>query len=200
MDNQEILENLARLQKSLEDIESARKMVDETVSTYKGGAKQIKAYSEQLSSVSEKIGQLIDQIKQNKDTLSAEVDETINATITKIEGASTTFTQKTNQQIDSFVDKTDSAINGLNSAVNGFIGEAKHAINHAAEAGKTSQKVAKDALDEATTNMGKIIKDLTEKNEKLFTDFKASVGKKITIEAIILAVLMIANIVLHFIH
>ena len=34
MEKQELLEKLAQLQKSLEDIESARKMVDETVEIF----------------------------------------------------------------------------------------------------------------------------------------------------------------------
>lgn len=199
MEKQELLEKLAQLQKSLEDIESARKMVDETVNAYKGGAKQIKAYSEQLSQVSEKIGQLIEQIKQNKDALSSEVDVKINTAITKIERAASSFTDKTVQQIDGFEGKTNTAINNLNNAVNGFVGEAKQAINQAAEASKASQKDAKDALNEATTKMETTIKDLTGKNEKLLTDFKASVDKKITIVAIILAVLLIVSIALHFI-
>ena len=200
MEKQELLEKLAQLQKGLEDIESARKMVDETVNAYKGGAKQIKAYSEQLSQVSEKIGQLIEQIKQNKDALSSEVDVKINTAITKIERAASSFTDKTVQQIDGFEGKTNTAINDLNNAVNGFVGGAKQAINQAAEASKASQKDAKDALNEATTKMETTIKDLTGKNEKLLTDFKASVDKKITIVAMILAVLMVANIVIHFIR
>lgn len=199
MEKQELLEKLAQLQKSLEDIESARKMVDETVNAYKGGAKQIKAYSEQLSQVSERIGQLIEQIKQNKDALSSEVDVKINMAITKIERAASSFTDKTVHQIDGFEGKTNTAINDLNNAVNGFVGEAKQAINQAAEASKASQKDAKDALNEATTKMETTIKDLTGKNEKLLTDFKASVDKKITIVAIILAVLLIVSIALHFI-
>ena len=56
------------------------------------------------------------------------------------------------------------------------------------------------ALNDATTKIGSTTKELTDKNEAQFTDFKASMSKKITIVAVVLAVLMVANIVVHFVR
>jgi hypothetical protein len=80
MENQELFEQLAKLQRSLQDIDSARKMVDETIEAYNGVSSHIASYSNQLSLVSDRINQLITLIIQNKDTLSSDIDTRVNAT------------------------------------------------------------------------------------------------------------------------
>lgn len=199
MDNQILLENLAKLQKSLEDIESSRTMVDETVGAYKGGANQIKAYSEQLATVSDKISQLIEQIKQNKDVLSFETNQKINSAITNIEQAASIFSNKTQQQIDSLKENATLKTNELNTAVNNFVGVAKKTIQQSAEDSEILQKKAISALEAATAKMDTTVTNLIDMNNKQYMDFKISIGKKMLFYAIIFVLLMIANIIMHFV-
>lgn len=139
MDNQELLENLAQLQRSLQDIESARQMVDNTIRAYSGISSRIESYSDQLSTVSERITQLVEQISQNRDTLSADIDSRMKTALDKAESVSDSFSQQTTDTLTSFREGTTAQIQELNTAVNSLVSESQRIISEATDAAKHSK-------------------------------------------------------------
>lgn len=199
MDNQELLENLAQLQRSLQDIESARQMVDNTIRAYSGISSRIESYSDQLSTVSERITQLIEQISQNRDTLSADIDNRMKTALDKAELVADSFSQQTTDILTSFREGTTAQIQELNTAVNSLVSESQRIIAEATEAANHAQAESLTALDKASSKFESVADGLVKRIEDQYVSFRKETEKKMLLYSVIIIVLIIIAIVTNLI-
>lgn len=195
MDNQELLENLAQLQRSLQDIESARQMVDNTIRAYSGISSRIESYSDQLSTVSERITQLVEQISQNRDTLSADIDSRMKTALDKAESVSDSFSQQTTDTLTSFREGTTAQIQELNTAVNSLVSESQRIISEATDAAKHTQAESLNALDNASSKFEYVAVGLVKRIEDQYVSFRKETEKKMLLYSVIIIALIIITIV-----
>lgn len=199
MDNQELLENLAQLQRSLQDIESARQMVDNTIRAYSGISSRIESYSDQLSTVSERITQLIEQISQNRDTLSADIDNRMKTALDKAELVADSFSQQATDILTSFREGTTAQIQELNTAVNSLVSESQRIIAEATEAANHVQAKSLTALDKASSKFESVADGLVKRIENQYVSFRKETEKKMLLYSVIIIVLIIIAIVTNLI-
>lgn len=131
MDNQAFLENLAQLQNSLQDIDSARKMVTNTVQAYNDVLTGIGSYSEQLSIVAQKIDLLIDTVKQNREALSSNTDAQMDIVLNKAEQVSASFAQRSAASLTAFEVSAKELIGKLQTSESEIAQKAQLSISQA---------------------------------------------------------------------
>ena len=199
MENQELFEQLAKLQRSLQDIDSARKMVDETIEAYNGVSSHIASYSNQLSVVSDRINQLITLIIQNKDTLSSDIDTRVNATLEKAEQTSVRFSENISNILANCAKETRDQILDLNTASN-IAGETRQAISQATKAANELQQQSLVALDAATSKLNSVSSDLRSNISAEFISFWTKTRTSFIVSTIVVSVLIGFNIVIALTH
>ena len=93
MNAQEILENLAKLESNLRNIDSARKQVETLSNSYDATEKQLKSVASEMTSIVNDLNIIFKTIKSNNELTSREIDtkvnEVIQALLTKISGIQT---------------------------------------------------------------------------------------------------------------
>lgn len=200
MENQELFEQLTKLQRSLQDIDSARKMVDETIEAYNGVSSHIASYSNQLSLVSDRINQLITLIIQNKDTLSSDIDTRVNATLEKAEQTSVRFYENISNILANCAKETRDQILELNTTASNIAGETRQAISQATKAANELQQQSLVALDAATSKLNSVSSDLRINISAEFISFWTKTRTSLMVSTIVLSVLILANIIVSIMH
>ena len=200
MENQELFEQLAKLQRSLQDIDSARKMVDETIEAYNGVSSHIASYSNQLSLVSDRINQLITLIIQNKDTLSSDIDTRVNATLEKAEQTSVRFSENISNILANCAKETRDEIVEWNATVSNSAGETRQAISQATKAANELQQQSLVALDAATSKLNSVSSDLRSNISAEFISFWTKTRTSLMVSTIVLSVLILTNIIVSIMH
>ena len=200
MENQELFEQLAKLQRSLQDIDSARKMVDETIEAYNGVSSHIASYSNQLSVVSDRINQLITLIIQNKDTLSSDIDTRVNATLEKAEQTSVRFSENISNILANCAKETRDQILELNTTVSNIAGKTRQAISQATKAANELQQQSLVALDAATSKLNSVSSDLRSNISAEFISFWTKTRTSLMVSTIVLSVLILTNIIVSIMH
>lgn len=130
MNAQEILENLAKLESNLRNIDSARKQVETLSNSYDATEKQLKSLASEMTSIVNDLNIIFKTIKSNNELTSREIDtkvnEVIQALLTKITGIQTEVDRikKTfNQECTSITNQLQtSASNSLDAIQNGVSG------------------------------------------------------------------------------
>ena len=200
MENQELFEQLAKLQRSLQDIDSARKMVDETIEAYNGVSSHIASYSNQLSLVSDRINQLITLIIQNKDTLSSDIDTRVNATLERAEQTSVRFSENISNILANCAKETRDQILELNTTASNIAGETRQAISQAIKAANELQQQSLVALDAATSKLNSVSSDLRSNISAEFISFWTKTRTSFIVSTIVVSVLIGFNIVIALTH
>lgn len=200
MENQELFEQLTKLQRSLQDIDSARKMVDETIEAYNGVSSHIASYSNQLSFVSDRINQLITLIIQNKDTLSSDIDTRVNATLEKAEQTSVRFSENISNILANCAKETRDQILELNTTASNIAGETRQAISQATKAANELQQQSLVALDAATSKLNSVSSDFRSNISAEFISFWTKTRTSFIVSTIVVSVLILANIIVSIIH
>lgn len=200
MENQELFEQLAKLQRSLQDIDSARKMVDETIEAYNGVSSHIASYSNQLSLVSDRINQLITLIIQNKDTLSSDIDTRVNATLEKAKQTSVRFSENISIILANCAKDTRDQIRELNTTASNIAGETRQAISQATKAANELQQQSLVALDAATSKLNSVSSDFRSNISAEFISFWTKTRTSFIVSTIVVSVLILANIIVSIIH
>ena len=181
MDNHELLENLAQLQRCLAEVESARQMVANTVNAYSEVAENINQYSVQLSQVSTNLEQLIAQISSNSTTLSGQVDSRINSAINRLQDASAHFSDITNNASSQFGTKT-----------NEFIENARRAVEQSTRAAQDLQTQSVLALETAADYVNSVATNIGQRVGEQLTLSLEKTRKSVKTATIILSILIIA--------
>lgn len=200
MENQELFEQLAKLQRSLQDIDSARKMVDETIEAYNGVSSHIASYSNQLSLVSDRINQLITLIIRNKDTLSSDIDTRLNATLEKAEQTSVRFSENISNILANCAKETRDQILELNTTATNIAGETRQAISQATKAANELQQQSLVALDAATSKLNSVSSDLRSYISAELISFWTKTRTSFIVSTIVVSVLIGFNIVIALTH
>lgn len=86
MNAQEILENLAKLESNLQNIDSARKQVETLSSSYEATEKQLQNVASQITSIVNDLNIIFKTIKSNNDLTSREIDNKIGTVINNLNG------------------------------------------------------------------------------------------------------------------
>ena len=191
MENQELLEQLQHLQRSLQEIDAARQMVIETIEAYNGVSSRIESYSTQLSSVSDRISQLINLIGQNRDILSSDIDTRVDAAMQKAEQTSDRFSQKTTNALTSFKNDTQAQIRDLNTAITNLVTEAQRAISQATVAATELQDQSAIALENAYTRINTAAEEIVKRIDNQLSSNKSIIMKRVTWGIIIVSVIIL---------
>lgn len=196
MDNQELLDNLTRLQQSLESIDSARQMVDRTIAAYDGVATQVQGISDTLSLVSRQLEALIGKLAENRDVLSAAVDQRMTTAIDQLETTSNSFAQQTMDAMTQFKDGWKNYFEQMDLSVKRLVNESEQTLNQAMQDAKESQEQATHTLEVAASRTEAVCSDIVNEVKFRHEKFLAASRKQIMYSTIILSVLIAINIVI----
>lgn len=130
MNSQNILENLAKLENNLQNIDSARKQVETLSNSYAATEKQLKNVALEITSIATDLNVIFNTLKGNNEHLSKEidnkVDNVIQTLISKITGIQTetdSIKKKFNKDCTSITNQLQSDINSsLDAIQNGVSG------------------------------------------------------------------------------
>lgn len=130
MNSQNILENLAKLENNLQNIDSARKQVETLSNSYAATEKQLKNVALEITSIATDLNVIFNTLKSNNEHLSKEidnkVDNVIQTLISKITGIQTetdSIKKKFNKDCTSITNQLQSDINSsLDAIQNGVSG------------------------------------------------------------------------------
>jgi phage-related protein len=130
MNSQNILENLAKLESNLQNIDSARKQVETLSNSYAATEKQLKNVALEITSIATDLNVIFNTLKSNNEHLSKEidnkVDNVIQTLISKITGIQTetdSIKKKFNKDCTSITNQLQSDINSsLDAIQNGVSG------------------------------------------------------------------------------
>ena len=108
-----ILESLARLEESLSGVDSARKMVSDTIGSYKDVSDKVRDYADSLKDVSGIIRDLIVVVKENKEHLSDNISKELQGTLDKFTGSINSFNSSSRLLLDGFKNEAGTLRKGL---------------------------------------------------------------------------------------
>ena len=81
MNSQNILENLAKLENNLQNIDSARKQVETLSNSYAATEKQLKNVALEITSIATDLNVIFNTLKSNNEHLSKEIDNKVDNVI-----------------------------------------------------------------------------------------------------------------------
>lgn len=130
MNSQNILENLAKLENNLQNIDSARKQVETLSNSYATTEKQLKNVALEITSIATDLNVIFNTLKSNNEHLSKEIDnkvdnviQTLISKITSIQTETDSIKKKFNKDCTSITNQLQSDINSsLDAIQNGVSG------------------------------------------------------------------------------
>ena len=171
MNSQNILENLAKLESNLLNIDSARKQVETLSNSYAATEKQLKNVALEITSISTDLNVIFNTLKGNNEHLSKEidnkVDNVIQTLISKITGIQTetdSIKEKFNKDCTSITNQLQSDLNGsldaIQNGVSGIVSILTVKVNEEIEKMlltiESFQKVLANALENYEASMESI--------------------------------------------
>lgn len=195
MDSQDILKALNRLEQNLQNVESARQQVINTVNAYEGAKTQLSALTAEFtqlstelknvySAINENIGAVDDTLKTKFDNIfddfSAKV-KTFEDAACKLQSSFESSCRKTSQMFSGSIDENMLKFSGeLDKCIATFNEKARHEI----EGVTTAVTKFKLAVGEMQMEFRQSLSNVTEHNknkqEEIATDFSKSIQKHVS--------------------
>lgn len=147
MTPQVLLNNLAQLEQELQSIKSARVMAEETIQAYSDVKKDIKKLLFEFSSVSSSLNSLARSFENENQTLSDEIQNTINVVKGQLETLNAAFANQCNSVILKFMESINSAADSLKNKTQSL--STKYESNN---------KVFKERIDELSAVQGSLVR------------------------------------------
>lgn len=177
MNAQEILENLAKLESNLQNVESARKQVAALTGSYEATEQQLQNVALNISSISNDLNTIFAAIKNNAELKTGEIDAKIKTIIDTLnnkliviksdvdkikdsfENDCTAITGKLNSCAESSIAKIQSGVNDIISTLNT---SASNEIQKLASIVDTFQEKANAALSDQKKSLDEITSQFNE--------------------------------------
>jgi len=139
MDSNEVLNSLSNLEKSLKEVDSAKKMVEDTVKGYNDFAKKFRVYTESLEKVSAGFSGIVESVKNESSAISksyaGKMDNVANSLKKSVDefkaivtDSGINLTSKTDDAISSFQKSLDSSLSSVEKALDGYSKDYKDSI------------------------------------------------------------------------
>lgn len=195
MDIQDILKTLNNLEQSLQNVESARQQVTNTVNAYEGARTQLHALVMEFAAVSTELKKVYTAIEENvssiDDTLQNKVEEVFNDITSKAQELDdaarkiqSTFETACSQSAHSINDSVDNSMLKLDNEIDTTIVKFNKKATLEIESIATSLAAFKSAAQQMQENFSHTISDAAAKlkatQESIASDFGTSISEHIS--------------------
>ena len=202
MESNDLLQSLAKLEASLNDVESAKKQVQQTVDAYSALQKQIAEYTKSLDSIKSGVHGIISDLNAQKASLGSEAmsitasleskcNQLLETLTSKLAAANEVFSKEGKAISDSFKEKTDAELTKLQQSVqtlkectttleslNTSIKETLSQITQLKQGIselKQSLETSQNAQDTLLSSLQSSVDSLSDKQEQAFSEVAASI-------------------------
>lgn len=194
METQDILKMLNNLEQSLQNVESARQQVTNTVNAYEGAKAQLHALTMEFNEVSSDLNKVYNAIKENVDsideTLKVKIDsvfESINKKVDTLDATAeeiqSTFEKSCNSSVNTIKNSIHNNIeklnNGVDQSIVKFREKVKLELNGISSALSNLKSGTKEIQESFRNSNAAFMSDLKILLNNIADDFKASVEQHI---------------------
>lgn len=195
METQDILNMLNNLEQSLQNVESARQQVTNTVNAYEGAKSQLHALTVEFNEVSSELNKVYNAIRENVDsidkTLQIKVNSIFNSISKKVETLESTaekiqysFEKSCNSSVNTIENSVDNSIERLNKEVDQSIAKFNEKVKFELERISSilsNLKSGTKEIQESFRNSNSIItSDLKVTLGNVAKDFQTSINDHIS--------------------
>ncbi|MFR9527684.1 MAG: hypothetical protein SNI45_06390 [Rikenellaceae bacterium] len=110
MEANKILESLSELERTLAQIDSAKKQVEQTVAAYSNIGVQFNGYSKDLNDVTKNINEVIAFVKLNRETLTTDINGIFDEKFSRLDQIISDFNKSVGYTQDNFKKDSDTLI------------------------------------------------------------------------------------------
>lgn len=194
MEAQDILKMLTNLEQSLQNVESARQQVTNTVNAYEGTKAQLHALTVEFKEVSSELNKVYNAIKENVDSIDETLKIKIDSVFKSISKKVDTLDAVAEKIQSSFEKSCNNSVNTIENSVHNSIGKLNNEVDQSISKFNEKVKLELDGISSTLSNLKsctKEIQDSFRNSNTAFTsdlkvmlkniadDFKASVEQHI---------------------
>lgn len=194
MEAQDILKMLTNLEQSLQNVESARQQVTNTVNAYEGTKAQLHALTVEFKEVSSELNKVYNAIKENVDSIDETLKIKIDSVFKSISKKVDTLDAVAEKILSSFEKSCNNSVNTIENSVHNSIGKLNNEVDQSISKFNEKVKLELDGISSTLSNLKsctKEIQDSFRNSNTAFTsdlkvmlkniadDFKASVEQHI---------------------
>lgn len=194
MEAQDILKMLTNLEQSLQNVESARQQVTNTVNAYEGTKAQLHALTVEFKEVSSELSKVYNAIKENVDSIDETLKIKIDSVFKSISKKVDTLDAVAEKIQSSFEKSCNNSVNTIENSVHNSIGKLNNEVDQSISKFNEKVKLEIDGISSTLSNLKSCTKEIQDSfriSNTAFTsdlkvmlkniadDFKASVKQHI---------------------
>lgn len=194
MEAQDILKMLTNLEQSLQNVESARQQVTNTVNAYEGTKAQLHALTVEFKEVSSELSKVYNAIKENVDSIDETLKIKIDSVFKSISKKVDTLDAVAEKIQSSFEKSCNNSVNTIENSVHNSIGKLNNEVDQSISKFNEKVKLEIDGISSTLSNLKSCMKEIQDSfrnSNTAFTsdlkvmlkniadDFKASVEQHI---------------------
>ena len=160
MEAQDILKMLNNLEQSLQNVESARQQVTNTVNAYEGTTAQLHALTVEFKEVSSELNKVYNAIKENVDSIDETLKIKIDSVFKSISKKVDTLDAVAEKIQSSFEKSCNNSVNTIENSVHNSIGKLNNEVDQSISKFNEKVKLELDGISSTLSNLKSCTKEI----------------------------------------